>query len=109
MGRHDEFTVGTVVRWSTVDGWGVVESAELDGSTFVHFSVIRDQDGYRSLTPGQPVRFRWRHPGQDGCAYSATDVYVSSGAASRQPQPVDVGAFSSSLSIAFDDQASPRS
>ena len=61
------FTRGEVLEWYAEEGWGVLTSPAVDGTVFAHYSVILDQEGYRSLEKGQAVCFRW-HPGcQDGC------------------------------------------
>ncbi len=100
---EDGIITGTVLRWSDEDGWGVLGSDELDGSVFAHYSSIVDQVGERGLVQGQQVAFSWRQPGQDGCDYSAVDVYTTP---SRTPveRPVQhhPGAYTSSLTIEFD-------
>ena len=64
---------GTVVTWHDEKGWGVLASPEVDGQVWAHFSNIRGS-GYRSLVPGQPVRFTYITPGQDGFPHRATTV-----------------------------------
>jgi CspA family cold shock protein len=105
----DEVVAGSVVRWSDDGGWGVLRSDALDGSVFAHFSMIRDQAGYRSLAPGQQVWFRWERPGQDGCAARAVDVYGAGppgpDAPSGPPAPRDRpdAAYRASLTVTGDD------
>jgi cold shock protein len=65
-----------VVRWFNADeGWGVIDSPEVPGGCFVHFSNIQ-APGYRELRDGQRVRFTFTAPGQDGCAFSAVSVWT---------------------------------
>ena len=102
---------GTVVRWSNVDGWGVLQSDALDGLVFAHYSDIRDQDGYRSLQAGKPVWFRWERPGQDGCDARALDIWATGRPSDTTPAPVpgppSGGAYRSTLSITWDDPSAP--
>lgn len=67
--------VGTVVNWNDDEGWGVLRSAEVESDIFAHFSGLV-MDGYRSLRPGQTVRFDCEHfaSGQDGYVYRANNV-----------------------------------
>lgn len=64
---------GTVVIWHDEKGWGVLASPEVDGRVWAHFSSIR-RSGFRNLAPGQPVRFTYITPGQDGFPNQATSV-----------------------------------
>ena len=66
---------GFVKSWDDEAGWGVLTSPDVPGELFAHFSSI-DATGYRSLTPGAPVRFEWEPfpSGQDGYFYRATHV-----------------------------------
>jgi cold shock CspA family protein len=66
---------GYVTSWDDDAGWGVLTSADVPGELFAHFSSI-DAVGYRSLTPGEHVRFDWEPfpSGQDGYFYRATRV-----------------------------------
>lgn len=67
---------GFVKSWDDDAGWGVVTSPDVPGELFAHFSSI-DDVGYRSLTPGEHVRFAWEPCpyGQDGYFYRATRVH----------------------------------
>jgi CspA family cold shock protein len=104
----DTILSGTVRSWSDEHGWGVLASDALDGTVFAHYSMIRDQDGWRGLWPGQQVWFTIEEPGQDGCEFRAVDVYATE---TRRPvdRPVraDPGAYSSSLTIQFDPIPKP--
>ena len=64
---------GTVVLWSDEEGWGAVASSLVDGEVWTHFSDL-DMEGYRTLTPGQPVTFTYETPGQDGYPHRALSV-----------------------------------
>jgi cold shock protein len=65
---------GVVRQFDPDEGWGVVDAPEVPGGCFVHFSHI-ESSGYRVLHAGQHVRFTFKRPGQDGCAYSAISVW----------------------------------
>jgi cold shock CspA family protein len=63
-----------------VSAWfpeGVLVSPDVSGTVFAHFSMIRDQTGWRGLEPGQRVAFTRADGGQDGCDLRAVDVYSS--------------------------------
>jgi CspA family cold shock protein len=98
-----EIVTGSVLQWWAEDGWGVLTSAELDGTVFAHFSMIRDQVGFRGLEAGQQVAFTWRRPGQDGCDYNAVDIYTTESRTPVEAPASPPGAYSSSLTITFDD------
>jgi cold shock protein len=70
---EDEYVPGAVTRWNAEEGWGAVSSAAVDGEVFVHFSAIAGE-GYRELEVGEPVRFRYETPGQDGYPHRARSV-----------------------------------
>jgi len=104
MSDHGNIVTGRVHRWYAEDGWGVLESDALDGLVFAHFSFIRDQTGWRGLEAGQRVAFSWRQPGQDGCEYSAVDVYTTESRKSvDQHTDRHPDAYRSSLTITFDE------
>ncbi|SDS80949.1 cold-shock protein [Microlunatus soli] len=69
--------VGTVLNWNDEEGWGVLRSADVTSDVFAHFSELA-LDGYRTVQPGQAVRFGCEHVpgGQDGYDYRAVDVRV---------------------------------
>ncbi len=64
---------GTVVVWHTDEGWGAVASPDVDGDVWTHFSNIRGP-GFKVLSAGQPVRFTYETPGQDGFSHRAVSV-----------------------------------
>lgn len=81
MTEHDRETrtvTGQVVQWHEDEGWGVVESAELDGPVWAHFSGIDPAGpgvrpgGYRKLTVGDRVRITAERAWQDGFHWRAT-------------------------------------
>ncbi|MFC6085091.1 cold-shock protein [Sphaerisporangium aureirubrum] len=101
-----EVAVGTVVEWKDDEGWGVLRSADVSGDVFAHFSAIVGVEGYRSLVPGQRVRFTWERGRQDGFDFRAIEVFGGDdltpgppGAAGERDRD---GAYSSSLRIDFD-------
>lgn len=55
----------------------MLRSAEVGSDIFAHFSELV-MDGYRSVEPGQAVRFECEHfpSGQDGYVYRASNVRV---------------------------------
>ena len=64
---------GATRSWSDDEAWGVLVSPDVDGEVWGHFSNI-DAVGYRSLKPGQAVRFTYETPGQDGYPHRAHRV-----------------------------------
>jgi CspA family cold shock protein len=54
-------------------GWGGIQSDDVPGDVWVHFSVI-DGPGYRELVAGEPVEFRYVARSQDSWRYIATWV-----------------------------------
>jgi cold shock protein len=104
MPERDDVVIGRVQRWYPEEGWGVLESKDLDGAVFAHYSSIRDQSGWRGLEAGQQVAFTWEQPGQDGCEYSAVDIYTTETRTPVLPPEAPPGAraYSSSLTIEFD-------
>lgn len=68
---------GNVQVWDSEEGWGVLVSPEVEGTVFASFAVV-DVAGYVDLHEGQPVRFRYETPGQDGCDHTATFVKLLS-------------------------------
>lgn len=57
---------GVVKFWKSDKGWGAISSDALPAGrdAFAHFSVI-DAEGYRELTAGQVVEFRYHAARQD--------------------------------------------
>jgi cold shock protein len=69
-----EPTVRGRVKFFRADkGWGGIESGETPGDVWVHFSAI-EMTGFRALTPGQEVEFRYEAVEQDSWSYRATWV-----------------------------------
>lgn len=80
---------GRVESWDDETGWGVLSADLPNGGVFAHFSVV-EGEGYRSLTPGDPVAFEYVDAGggpgsQDGCSYVAERVVP------LEPSPKDCG------------------
>ena len=102
---------GVVREFDPVEGWGVIDAADVPGGCWVHFSAIAGS-GYRELTPGQEVSFRSEAVSdQDGYKYRAIKVWPRS-----EPEPPDStpdaadsqGAYQSSLVIVFDESEEER-
>jgi CspA family cold shock protein len=96
-------SVGVVREFHPEDGWGVIDSAQVPGGCWVSFAAIR-VDGFRELTPGQPVRFAFEGVAdQDGYRYRATEVRPLDGSPAESG-PADQGsaAYRSTLQITFD-------
>ena len=68
-----ELLIANVREWHDDEGWGVVESADLAGLCWVHFSVV-EMVGYRRLAPGQRVLVQVEYAEQDGYDCRATRV-----------------------------------
>ena len=64
---------GTVVVWDDEEGWGALASPAVQGEVWAHFAQVQ-MEGYGSLTSGQPVRFTYETPGQDGYPHRALSV-----------------------------------
>ena len=95
----------TVRTWSADEGWGVLDSEATPGGCWTHFSAL-DLDGDRRLSPGDEVRLVAELPGQDGWPWRAVRVVVE-GRAPAPPDRAD-GAYSSTLTISWDDDAPGR-
>ncbi len=65
--------LGKVVRWEVDEGWGILESAAVDGPIWAHYSMI-EAEGFRFLTAGDQVRFTVERAEQDGCHWRAIQV-----------------------------------
>jgi CspA family cold shock protein len=67
-----EASDGVVKFWREEKGWGAISSADLPAGrdAWAHFSVI-DMEGYRSLTEGQRVEFRYHPARQDSFDFVA--------------------------------------
>ncbi|HWD55498.1 MAG TPA: cold shock domain-containing protein [Acidimicrobiales bacterium] len=70
---------GTVRWFDGEEGWGVIDSPEVPGGCFVHFSNIVGV-GYRNLAEGEEVVFTYEEPGfrQDGYDFRALQVWSES-------------------------------
>ena len=79
MAKHKDRIAGTVRWFDGEQGWGVIDSPEVPGGCFVHFSNIVG-DGYRNLDEGQKIVFTFEEPGfkQDGYDFRALQVWPSS-------------------------------
>jgi CspA family cold shock protein len=72
--RHvDEVCRGTVKFFKADKGWGGIESDQTPADVWVHFSHI-EGDGYKTLTTGEAVEFRWEPAFQDSWRCTATWV-----------------------------------
>jgi cold shock CspA family protein len=61
---------GTVAFWHSEEGWGAITAPEQTGLGFVHFSHMRDVEGYRGLAQGEQVEYEWADDfAQDGCQW----------------------------------------
>ncbi|MFC0864108.1 cold-shock protein [Sphaerimonospora cavernae] len=98
-------TRGVVAAWYDEEGWGVLDSPEVPGEVFAHFSMISQLGrGYRSLSPGQHVHFTWEDRPQDGYAFSAIEIFIAGEAPSWGRETENSGpGYSSSFHIEFDD------
>jgi cold shock protein len=52
----NETHLGTVIRFSSIRGYGFLRSEQCDKDVFVHWSAI-EMDGYKALREGQRVEF----------------------------------------------------
>jgi len=59
--------------WDDEEEWGALASPEVEGEVGAFFGNLK-MDGYRSLRVGQPVRFEYETPGQDGYPHRAVSV-----------------------------------
>jgi CspA family cold shock protein len=99
-------TIGTVRSWNHDEGWGVIDSSETPGGCWIHATTPSTKT-HMGLEPGRQVYFEWEHlPGegvQDGHDFVATDAWYVGDEPYRRPQRPSTGAFSTSLTITFDD------
>jgi CspA family cold shock protein len=94
---------GVVREWHSDAGWGVIEAPATPGGCWAHFSHI-DMHGYRELTPGQAVTLEWELADQDGYFYRAVHVWPAGSEPVDQTADGGSAAFSSTLTVRFDDQ-----
>jgi CspA family cold shock protein len=100
--------LGVVREFHPDDGWGVIDGDGVPGGCWVSFAVVR-RDGYRELTPSEPVRFTFEQvPDQDGYAYRATAVWPQAGAGADVASPGSSSAYGSSLRLVHDDPPDSR-
>lgn len=64
---------GRTVLWNDEEGWGALASDDVEGEVWAHFSNVNGT-GYRTLRPGQRVRFTYETPGQDGYPHRAITI-----------------------------------
>jgi CspA family cold shock protein len=69
--------IGVVREWNDEEGYGVVDSPETPGGCGVVFQMIQ-MEGYRTLRPGQRVKFTYGAARQDDCDFQAVNVWPSS-------------------------------
>ncbi|MBL7259998.1 cold-shock protein [Paractinoplanes lichenicola] len=95
-------SVGTVRTFDVDEGWGVIDGPDVPGGCWVHFSVLA-MDGFRMLTPGQPVTFTAEAAQQDGFAFRALKVWTGPDEPVDAPIPAaSSGAYESRLTLTFD-------
>ena len=68
-------STGVVREFHPDEGWGVIDGSDVPGGCWVHFSAIA-MDGFRHLTPGQPVSFRAEAADQEGFGFRAVKVWT---------------------------------
>jgi CspA family cold shock protein len=77
---------GRVKFFKPDKGWGGIESDDVPGDVWVHASVI-ECVGFRELTAGSEVEFRYEEARQDSWRYRATwvrELPADSAAQTRQ-------------------------
>lgn len=97
-------STGVVREFHPDQGWGVIDSPDVPGGCWVHFSAIT-MDGYRQLVAGERVAFRAEAADQDGFAFRAVTVWTGADEPDpsvRRHHSSDGGAFSSVLTLTFD-------
>ncbi|MGW4766420.1 cold-shock protein [Nocardia sp. NPDC004278] len=69
------YSTGTVKFYKAEKGWGAISSPDLPAGcdAWVSFSCI-DGEGFRTLTEGDRVEFRYEQAQQDSFQYRATWV-----------------------------------
>jgi cold shock protein len=103
---------GSVRLFHADEGWGVIDGPDVPGGCWVHFSAIA-VDGYRELTSGQHVSFRYEVASQDGFAYRAVKVWTDDVEPPDEPRTRggNSAAYRSTLTLTFDaspsDEAAP--
>jgi CspA family cold shock protein len=76
MTTHKDRIPGSVRWFDGEEGWGIIDSPEVPGGCFVHFSNIVGV-GYRNLEDGEEVAFTFKDAEfkQDGCDFLALQVW----------------------------------
>ncbi|MEV4345709.1 cold shock domain-containing protein [Actinoplanes sp. NPDC049596] len=95
-------STGVIREWNGDEGWGVIDSTETPGGCWAHFSAAA-VDGYVSFGSGERVDFEWEAPGQDGFPFRALKLWPSGSSPVARPSSSG-GAYSSTLSLHFDEQ-----
>lgn len=98
---------GIVREWHPGDGWGVIDTDAAPGGCWAHYSCVL-VEGYRSLEAGAEVELTIEQVRQDGYDYRAVEVWPAGAIPVRTP--VETGpsaAYTSSLSLTFDDDRDP--
>jgi len=99
-------TVGTVRTWHDEEGWGVIDSPETPGGSWVHFSAVAVA-GHRSHSPGQRVHLEWEQVvDQDGHRFRATRVWpVGAEPVETVPQPPNEAHRTAvTMTVSFDSE-----
>lgn len=109
MPEQEKIATGTVKSWHASDGWGVIESADVPGDVFVHYSAIDSvTSGYRELEAFANVTFSWEAAQQDEFSFRAVRVFSSGEPGVPLAREIDAEspseAFSSSFEIVFDEE-----
>jgi cold shock protein len=79
---------GRVLSFDSAEGHGIIRSDAHGDDLFVHFSFIRQDRGFRALTPGQYVEFdRELQPGPSGSRFAAQSVVVVAESAANREEP----------------------
>ncbi|WP_433788464.1 cold shock domain-containing protein [Actinoplanes sp. CA-252034] len=96
-------SVGSVRIFHADEGWGVIDGPDVPGGCWVHFSVIA-MDGYRELTDGRHVSFRYEAASQDGFDYRAVKVWTEGVEPPDEPRAEGGGSavYRSMLTSTFD-------
>ncbi|GAA0307473.1 cold shock domain-containing protein [Kineococcus aurantiacus] len=102
---------GTVRAWHDDEGWGVLDSPDTPGGCWVHVSQITGRDG-ADPREGEEVEFTFEAvPDQDGYRFRAVRAWPWGASPRRRPGTTVFndrsGAFSSTLTLAFDDGTTP--
>jgi cold shock protein len=95
-------SVGSVRVFHADEGWGVIDGLDVPGGCWTHFTAIAT-DGYRELSGGQHVSFRYEAASQDGFDYRAVKVGTDGVEPSDEPRTRGgSSAYRSMLTLTFD-------